>query len=150
VGSLDKYAATELLSETEACAATGVKFARILEHEWRLKHNALPAAKLSPPMGKFPLLKDWACTNSDLRGCIQRLRTSEYTGSPDAEASVRLIVELLLHDRSDHLEDQASRKLLKFCPEVAIRFHEADKIISRRADWTICHGDSRQGQSGLR
>ena len=55
VPSLGQYAATELLSETEACEATGVKFARTSEHRWRLNDApSLPVAELSPLMGNFP------------------------------------------------------------------------------------------------
>jgi hypothetical protein len=50
---------------------------------------------------------------------MDQLGTSKYSSALDAEASVRLIIELIIHDRLEHLEDGGALKLMKFWPEVA-------------------------------
>jgi hypothetical protein len=132
VPSLSQYAAAELTSETEACEATGVKFARTSEHPPMLKDApSLPVSQLSPPMSKFPLLTGWTGINSDLRSYyqstshIQILWCTRYKGISLAYHRIDYPWD---RDRLEHLEDRGALKLVKFWLEVAMQFRGENAI----------------------
>jgi hypothetical protein len=68
---------------------------------------------------------------------IELLRKSECSGAPGAEASTRLIIELLIRDCLDHLNDGGAIKQIKLWPEASLCFHNDRCIVSGTTDWVI-------------
>ncbi|KAJ5762201.1 uncharacterized protein N7511_005583 [Penicillium nucicola] len=122
------YAARDFKTLEEACT--------ILE----ITHNPMdlwnrqdidnsPSANLSP----------------DVDNVIHQLQVSQYHTINNSEASVRVVVELLILDRLHHLSDKGSLEHLHLYPEVDVNLLRGNTYITGRADWLLCHDDPQYG-----
>ncbi|KAJ6119390.1 hypothetical protein N7523_003670 [Penicillium sp. IBT 18751x] len=86
-----------------------------------------------------------ATLSPDTDSVIHRLQISEYHTIDNSEASVRVVVELLILDRLHHLSDKGSLERLQLYPEVDVNLLRGNMYITGRADWLLCHDDPQYG-----
>ncbi|KAJ5203435.1 hypothetical protein N7449_005514 [Penicillium cf. viridicatum] len=123
------YAAGRWKSLQEACANLQVTHDP-QEHLWdRPDIDKVPPATLSP----------------DVDSVIQRLQRSSYRTIDNSEASIRVVVELLVLDRLHNLRDSGALERLQLHPEVDVCLTLGDAYITGRADWLLCHDDPQYG-----
>jgi hypothetical protein len=89
----------------------------------------LPSATLSP----------------DVDSVIHRLQISEYHTIDNSEASVCVVVELLILDRLHHFSDKGLLEHLQLYPEVDVNLLRGNTYVTGRADWLLCHDDPQYG-----
>ncbi|CEO59951.1 hypothetical protein PMG11_04599 [Penicillium brasilianum] len=108
----------------EACEVFGIKYQR--QQAWnRPDISQIPQTTLSPAIDTV----------------IERLQSSEDHKIDNSEASVRVIVELLILDRLEHLSDDGSLHRLQLYPEVDVKLLFGNNLVTGRADWLLCHED---------
>jgi hypothetical protein len=76
---------------------------------------------------------------------IRRLKHSDYHKIDNSEASVRVVVELLILDRLNHLSDRGALERLQLHPEVDVDLLQGETYVTGRADWLLCHDDPQYG-----
>jgi hypothetical protein len=86
-----------------------------------------------------------ATLSPDVDSVIRRLQISEYHTIDNSEASVRVVVELLILDRLHHLSDKGSLEHLQLCPEVDVNFLRGNTYVTGRVDCLLCHDDPQYG-----
>lgn len=110
----------------ETCEIIGIQYQR--QQPWdRPDLSQISLATLSPQIDTV----------------IERLRSSEYHKIDNSEAWVRVIVELLILDRLEHLSDDGSLQHLQLFPEVDLKLLCGNHLVTDRADWLLCHEDPR-------
>lgn len=83
--------------------------------------------------------------SSSVDNVIEALQTSEYHLVDRSEASIRVIVELVILDRLNHLSDSEALQHLHLYPKADIKLTVNETTITGRADWLLCHDDPRDG-----
>ncbi|KAJ5534457.1 hypothetical protein N7527_000711 [Penicillium freii] len=123
------YAASKFRSFPEACTILQVTY-DLEENLWN-RHDIddVPSATLS----------------TDIDSVIQNLKHSDYHKIDNSDASVRVVVELLILDRLNHLCDRGALERLQLYPEVDVNLLLGDTYVTGRADWLLCHDDPEYG-----
>ncbi|KAJ5824202.1 hypothetical protein N7447_006542 [Penicillium robsamsonii] len=93
--------------------------------------------------GKFKSLDQASSLSADVDTIIQRLQSSRYHRIDRSEASVRVIVELLILDRLYHLSAKGALEYLQLYPEVDVDLLLGDTHVSGHTDWLLCYDDPR-------
>ncbi|KAJ5658238.1 uncharacterized protein N7484_001887 [Penicillium longicatenatum] len=122
------YTARDFKSLGDACTILGITHDP-MELWNRPDVDKSPSATLSP----------------DVDSVIHRLQVSEYHTIDNSEASVRVVVELLILDRLHHLSDKGSLEHLQLYPEVDVNLLRGNNYITGRADWLLCHDEPQYG-----
>ncbi|CAI7606072.1 unnamed protein product [Penicillium viridicatum] len=100
------------------------------EHLWdRPDIDNVPPATLSP----------------DVDNVIQRLQRSNYHKLGDSEASIRVVVELLILDRLHNLCNNRALERLQLYPEADVNLVLGDTYITGRADLLLSYDDPQFG-----
>ncbi|KXG50500.1 uncharacterized protein PGRI_069910 [Penicillium griseofulvum] len=86
-----------------------------------------------------------ATLSPNVDSVIHQLQISEYHRIDNSEASVRVVIELIILDRLHHLSDKGSLEHLQLYPEVDINLLRGNAYITGRADWLLCHDDPQYG-----